>query len=250
MFAWKAALLLIGVAMPMAAATDILMVADEIPAMEVLSKQLATRVGKTATITTQDKLPADLAVYPVVMVYIHKDIVAAAENAFIAYAKGGGKLILLHHSISSGKRKNESWFPFLNIALPTSDFAAGGYKYFDPANFAVVNLAPGKFITTHKVSYPEKVEFEAEGFAHGEYPGFSLDDTEIYLNHVFSGARTLLLGIKYVEKLSGRTYMQPTAGWTRPAGKGTVMYFMPGHKASDFDNPTYAQILANAVVSP
>src|ERR1700744_2600826 len=89
---------------PLTAATDILMVADEIPAMEVLSKQLQTRIGVTSTITTQDKMPADLAQYKAVMVYIHKSIGEPAEMAFIAYAKGGGNLFLLHHSISSGKR--------------------------------------------------------------------------------------------------------------------------------------------------
>jgi hypothetical protein len=238
----KSVLLMLAVAGRVAAATDVLMVADELPAMEVLSKQLKTRIGSTTTITTQDRIPGDLSVYPVVMVYIHKDISEPAEKAFIAYAKGGGKLILLHHSISSGKRKNQEWFPFLNISLPTGDFAAGGYKYFDPATFAVVNLAEKEFITTNKVSYPEMVKYGDR-----ECPGFTLQDTEVYLNHVFSGPRTVLLGVRYEEKLSGRLYMQPTAGWYRRADKGSVMYFMPGHKASDFDVPVYAQILANAV---
>lgn len=237
----------LAMAMQLAGAADILMVADELPAMEVLAKQLKTRIGSTAEITTQDKMPTNLSVYPVVMVYIHRDIVEAAEKAFIEYAKGGGKLILLHHSISSGKRKNAMWFPFLNISLPTSDFAAGGYKYFDPATFQVVNLAPKHFITKNKVKYDEKVAFESAGFPSKEYPGFTLEDTEIYLNHVFTGPRTFLLGAKYVEKTSGRVYMQPTAGWYRRAEKGSVMYFMAGHKASDFDIPVYAQILANAV---
>jgi hypothetical protein len=232
----RTALLLLSLAAPLAAATDILMVADELPAMDVLSKQLKTRIVSTTTITTQDKMPADLSVYPVVMVYIHKDIGEPAEQAFIDYAKNGGKLILLHHSISSGKRKNQFWFPFLNISLPTGDLASGGYKYFDPATFQVVNLAPQHFITTNKVTWPETAAYDGH-----ECPAFTLTDTEIYLNHVFSGPRTTLLGAKY------ETYMQPTAGWYRPAGKGTVMYFMPGHKATDFDNPTYTQILANAV---
>lgn len=217
-------------------AADILMVADELPAMGVLGKQLQTRIGRSSEATTQDKMPADLSKYPVVMVYIHKDIDAASEKAFIAYAKGGGKLILLHHSISSGKRKNTDWFPFLKTSLPTTEFAAGGYKYFDPATFQVVNIAPNHFITTNKVTYPEKTTFNGE-----ECPAFTLDDTEVYLNHVFSGPRTFLLGVKY------KDFMQKTAGWYMPTEKGSVMYFMPGHKASDFDVEPYAQILANAV---
>jgi hypothetical protein len=224
------------------AAADILIVADEIPAMEVLAKQLQTRTGKTSTITTQDKMPVNLAEYPVVMVYIHKSIGEPAEKAFIAYAKGGGKLFLLHHSISSGKRENKEWFPFLGISLPTKPYAEGGYKYFDPADFEVVNLAPGHYITTENVKFPEKVKYEGK-----ELPAFEVKDTEVYLNHVFSGPRTSLLGIRYTDKATGKVYEQPTAGWYRPADKGMVFYFMVGHKATDWDIPVYAQIVANAV---
>lgn len=243
----KIALLLALAAFP-AAAAGILMVADEIPAMEVLSKQLKSRAGSSTTITTQDKLPSDLSAFPVVMVYIHKDIDEPAERAFIAYAKNGGKLILLHHSISSGKRKNQLWFPFLAISLPTGGIREGGYKYYDPVTFQVVNLAPTHFITTNKVTYEEKVPFEAEGFSSRDYPAFTAANTEIYLNHVFSGPRTTLLGIKYNDPQSQKLFMQPTAGWYRPAEKGTVMYFMVGHNARDFDHPAYAQILANAIL--
>jgi len=230
------------VCIPAVAATDVLMVADEIPAMEVLSKQLQTRIGVTSTITTQDKMPVDLAVYPVVMVYIHKSIGEPAEKAFIAYAKGGGKLFLLHHSISSGKRENKEWFPFLDILLPSKPYAEGGYKYFDPADFDVVNLAPKHYITTQDVKFPEKAMFEGK-----ERPSFGVKDTEVYLNHVFSGPRTTLLGIKYTDKTTGKVYEQPTAAWYRSADKGMVFYFMVGHKASDWDIPIYAQIMANAV---
>ena len=228
--------------LPAIAATDVLMVADEIPAMEVLAKQLKTRIGATSEITTQDKMPADLSVYPVVMIYIHKSIGEPAEKAFIAYTKNGGKLFLLHHSISSGKRQNKEWFPFLDISLPSQPYAEGGYKYFDPADFDVVNLARGNYITSHDVKFPDKVMFDGK-----ETPGFAVKDTEVYLNHVFSGPRTMLLGIKYTDKTTGKVYEQPTAAWYRPGGRGMVFYFMVGHKPSDYDNPVYAQILANAV---
>jgi hypothetical protein len=238
----KIALLVVAACVPVLAGTDVLMVADELPAMEVLSKQLKTRIGVSSTITTQDKMPEDLSAYRAVMVYIHKSIGAPAEEAFIRYAQDGGKLFLLHHSISSGKRENKLWFPFLDISLPNKPYAEGGYKYFDPADFDVVNLAPGNFITTHDVTFPDKVMFEGK-----ETPSFAVKETEVYLNHVFSGPRTTLLGIKYTDKTTGKVYEQPTAGWYRPAGKGMVFYFMVGHKASDYDNPVYAQILANAV---
>jgi type 1 glutamine amidotransferase len=41
--------------------------------------------------------------------------------------------------------------------------------------------------------------------------------------------------------------MQDRAGWYMTAGRGLVMYFMPGHTVHEFENPVYAQILVNAV---
>jgi hypothetical protein len=234
--------LLLILALPLHAATGILVVCDEVPAMETLARQVKSRVGMSSEITSQDKMPAALASYPAVMVYIHKNIDAAPEKAFIDYARNGGKLILLHHSISSGKRPNHDWFPFLEISLPTGAFESGGYKYFDPATFDVVNLAPHDYVTTHDVKYSERIDYGGK-----ELPGFHARDTEIYLNHVFSGPRTILLGVKYTEPKSGKLFMQDTAGWYKKTEKGEVYYFMVGHRAEDFEDATYAQIIANAV---
>ena len=92
------------------------------------------------------------------------------------------------------------------------------------------------------MKFPEKVMYEGK-----ERPAFGVVDTEVYLNHVFGGPRTTLLGIKYTDKTTGKVYEQPTAAWYRPADKGMVFYFMVGHKASDWDIPVYAQIVSNAV---
>jgi hypothetical protein len=219
-------------------AADALIVCDEKPAMEVLARQLQQRVHVTSEIITQDQLPAALTSYKSVIVYIHKDILEGPEKAFIEYAKGGGKLVLLHHSISSGKRKNKYWLPFLGIELPMTSFEQGGYKYFDPATFEVVNVAPNNPITTHSVVYPTH-----------DPDRFQLEGTEIYLNHILTGPRTLLLGLQYLETKSGKLYVQSIAGWYRPSERGEVYYFMPGHRAEDFENPVYAQIIANAIAA-
>ena len=97
---------------------DVVMVADEIPAMETLARELKTRAGVNAGIVRQEAMPADLSRYRAVFVYIHGDITPVAEHAFIDYARAGGRLILLHHTISSGKRKNKDWLPFLGVELP------------------------------------------------------------------------------------------------------------------------------------
>src|SRR3954468_6911154 len=115
--------------------------------METLAKQFETRSNITSTIVKQTDLPPSLKTYKAVVTYIHKDISSETEHALIDYVKGGGKLILLHHSISSGKRKNKEWLPFFQITLPTAKFDEGGYAYFDASTFQVVNIAPGNYIT-------------------------------------------------------------------------------------------------------
>src|SRR5437868_804365 len=84
-----------------ASAVDALIVCDEVPAMKVLARQLEQRVHVSSEIVSQDQLPHSLSGYRIVLVYIHKDIAEGPEKAFIEYATGGGKLVLLHHSISS-----------------------------------------------------------------------------------------------------------------------------------------------------
>jgi hypothetical protein len=228
------------------AKAPVLIVADEIPAMEALGKQLEVRVQTPSEIITQDKLPDSLAAYPAVLVYIHKALTEKAENAFLDYAQAGGKLIVLHHSISSGKRinKNKRWLPALGVELPEGDFANGAYKYFDDVDWDIVNLAPKSPITTHKITYPTKIERGGK-----KLPGYRPKPTEIYLNHVLSGEHTLLLGLHYTHKETGKVFDQDTVAWSKPFGKGTIYYFMPGHHAEDFEHPIYAQLISNAVAA-
>ena len=228
--------------LPLLAAGDALIVADEFPAMEVLAARLKTGAGVASTIVKQAEMPADLSHYSTVIVYIHGRLAEPAEKAFIDYANAGGKLILVHHSISSGKRANRYWFPFLGVTLPLGELSAGGYKYFEEIDMEIVNLAPKHFITTNQVKYDGTVAYREK-----ELPAFELKDTEVYLNQVLTGEKTVLLGFKFREAKSGVTYIEDTAGWYKKAGRGLVMYFMPGHSVTEFQNPAYAQILVNAV---
>src|SRR5215471_8979360 len=241
-FVFLAWLLLFLTSLPLPAATDILIVCDEVPPMKVLARQLQERIHVKSTITSQSEMPSDLSAYATVIVYIHKTINAPVDTALIAYAKAGGKLLLIHHSISSEQRLNRYWLSFLQVSLPTGGLHIGGYKYFAPATFQIVNLAPSEYITTHDVTYEERVPFRWND-GDREYPGFTMTDTEVDVNHMFTGPRTTLLGLKYTEPTSGRLFMQTHAGWYKTTEKGMVIYFAPGYKVSDFENPTYAQIL-------
>lgn len=226
----------------------VLIVADEFPAMERLATHLHRTAEADTRVVAQTNLPPALAPFDVVCVYIHGRLLPAPERAFVDYAEDGGRLILLHHSISSGKRTNALWFPFLGVELPRADLAAGGYQWIEPAELEVVNLATNHFVTTHAVRYPERLAYRSAALRlDGELPAFRLPESEVYLNHRLTGPRTVLLGFRYRDAPSGRLWMQDTAGWYKPAGKGWVFYFKPGHSTRDFENPAYAQILVNAV---
>ena len=229
-------------------AQDVLIVADEMPAMEVLARGIQRQEGLTAKLVTQTDMPLTLANFRAVIVYIHKDLDSIPEKAFISYAQNGGKLLCLHHSISSAKRKNKSWFSFLGIDLPKKDVSEGGYKYVGDVDMAVVNLAPQHFITSHKIAYASTVAYTREGGQNeGQLPGFVLLKTEGFLNHQLLSPRTILLGFKFTDAV-GKVWMQDRSAWCMPVGKGWLFYSQPGHAVSDFENPIYTQLIANAIL--
>jgi len=224
------------------APAQVLIAADEVPAMEVLAARLKSAAGLSSTVVKQPDLPADLAPYSTLVVYVHRNLDPALEHAAIGFAERGGRLVLLHHSISSAKRKNREWFPFLGVELAEGDAAQGGYKWIEGVSWEIVNLAPADPVTARGVQYPATATYRGAA-----RPAIQLEDSEVYLNHHLSGPRTVLLGLCFRDPKTGTVYEQDTAGWYRPAGRGWVMYFMAGHSAREFENPAYSQILVNAV---
>ncbi len=228
---------------------EVLIVADEFPAMEVLSTKLKAEEGLVCRIVAQSNLPPALGQFEAVIVYIHRDLSEAVEEALILYTEQGGRLVPLHHSISSGKARNRHWFGFLGVNLPKGPVEAGGYKWTEGVSFEVVNLAPEHFITSHKLRYPAQVRWQAQpGDREQKLPGFSFEHSEVYLNHVLKDqAHTRLLGLKYIDP-SGKIFMQGHAGWVKPAGRGWIVYLLPGHSAADFQGSVYPRLVANAVI--
>jgi hypothetical protein len=229
---------------------EVLIVADEIPAMEVLAQHLQQDAQLTSRIVTQTNLPANLQVFSTVTVYIHRVLLEATETNLINYTTNGGKLLVLHHSISSGKRQNKYWFGFLGLQLPQGKLAEGGYTWIEPASWDVVNINPSHYVTTHRCNYDGAIAFgpTAKETDHHRLNAFHLDDSEVYLNHDLLSPRTLLLGLKYTDPSSGKTYLQDRAGWHMKSGRGQVFYFMPGHSAREFNHPVYRQLLLNAIL--
>jgi len=226
---------------------DVLIVADEIPAMKVLSEFVKTNANIECKIVTQSEMPTNLDNFSAIIIYIHRNLNESVEKTLIDYTLKGGKLIPLHHSISSGKGKNKYWFKFLGVSLPQGDVDKGGYKWIEGVEFDVVNLAEKHFITTNKIKYNDKISFRVND-DEKELHGFHLTDSEVYLNHRLIGNQTLLLGFKYTDKKSGKTYMQSHCGWLKKAEKGLIIYLMPGHSVKEFQNPIYSQIVLNAIL--
>jgi len=234
---------------PAFAAAEVLIVADEFPAMEWLADALKTREGIPSRVVAQTNLPPRLAPFAAVVVYLHFELREPTEQALIDYTRAGGKLIVLHHSISSGKRKNAQWFKFLGVALPEGDVSQGGYKWIEPVTLDIVKLAPDHFITTNRVDYPARIDWPeaSAGLGDRSLPGFTLHESEVYLNHVLIEPRTRLLGLKYTDAKSGQVWRRTHAGWVKAAGGGWIIYLLPGHSVKDFEHPAYARIVLNAV---
>jgi hypothetical protein len=230
-------------------AAEVLIVADEFPAMQVLARRLGAEENTTSQIVDQGHLPSTLAQFRAVVVYIHKTLAPAAERACIDYAEAGGRLVLLHHSISSSKRQNRDWFTFLGVELPEGDVEQGGYKWIEGVSVEWVNRAPAHYVMTNKVTYTETANTGRSEATANKLPVFKLTETEVYLNHVLHGPHTILMGLAYTDSKSGKTWIQDTAGWFRREGKGVVVYFMPGHTQHDFENPAYGRIVVNAITA-
>jgi type 1 glutamine amidotransferase len=111
-------------------------------------------------------------------------------------------------------------------------------------------LAPGNYITSHNVKYELKERYKRSDTdaPEREYPSFVLRGGEVFLNHEFTDGKekTVLMGFKWTDEKTGRTWMQDRAGWLKRAGKGWVIYLQPGHAVSDLESPVYSQIVLNA----
>jgi hypothetical protein len=252
-----AALLTAGALGSHAAAPDrVLIVADELEQMLALAESLESG-GLAASIVGQTALPAAWTPYSAVLVYIHGALHPATERRLIDYTRAGGRLVVLHHTISSGKARNEHWFDFLGVALPGAEAArdpapAGGhYAWREHVALEVINLAPGHFITSQDIAWPETTRYTSSDrpSAEAEYPSLTLEPAEVYMNHHFTDGRlkTVLLGFAYRDDRNGVLFMQDREGWLKPAGSGWIVYLQMGHFVEEWRQPVVAQLVLNAI---
>jgi hypothetical protein len=234
-----------------ARAPKVLIIQDELPQMKVLANFLRQQGKLSVTIVDQQSLPEDLSPYKAVIVFIHRELLEETETAIIEYTKNGGRLVCLHHSISSKKALNKFYFDFLGMRLDKGPMETGGYKW-KPGSYSLVNLNSQHSITNSGVDWDDELIYTPSDYPSSErkYPSITLaEDSEVFVNHKFIDGRekTVLCGIVYHDADTGRTYMQDRGAWIKKQGKGTIFYFLPGHAVSDYDNRNISQIILNAI---
>lgn len=236
----------------------IIIVQDEMPAIEVLSSFLRDKGKLDITIVDQKRFPQDLSPYSSVIGYIHGKLEESTETAIIDYTKRGGRYICLHHSISSGKAKNKYYFDFLGVQLdhgsrskhPVEPGQGYGWVEGEDIVLTLVNLNPRHYITNHLVQWGDMISYLSSDQPSVErsYPSISLPATEVYMNHKFIDGRekTVLCGFKFLDKRNNRLFMQDRAVWLKPYGQGDIIYIMPGHTPADYEDRNISQIILNA----
>jgi len=227
----------------------LLIVADEWKPMEALGAFLRARGTYEVECVEQDALPPALSSYAAIFMYIHGRMHRPCEKALVAYAEGGGRLIILHHGVASARLQNPDWLRLTGIHIPPRDHPTHPWRVIGNTTHTLVNLAPGHYITTHKVTYGREVEYASpeRPDLRGTFPAIDLKKTEVFLNQQFTdgNAKTVLFGFRCTD--GGKVIMQDRSGWYKPAGKGWVFYLQPGHCESDFKNPNYCQIILNCL---
>ena len=228
---------------------------DELPPLA----ELLTDIGYDLTRAGQkDKdLNLDgLADFDVIFVYVHTRMVPDVERALIAYANGGGRLIVLHHALASAKMANPGWLDFLGVKLYPRNHADHPWLVSGDVTHTMVRLIPDHFITTRKMKYDRRVEYQSptRPSVKGTFDAFDLPETEIFHNQrlVDRPDRVCLFGYKQADEVA-RTLpdnipaMEDTSLWYMPTGRGWTFYLQAGHTTRDFMQPNFQQLIRNCL---
>ncbi len=233
-----------------AIAKSVFIVSDEWPQMEVLQAFFEAN-GYDVDKAEQDKMPSSLNPYDGVVQFIHGALADETAAKLIDYTNHGGRLIVIHHGISSRKKETKGWYEFLGVELDRRENAHKRYVWIHDADLIFVNLQPNHYITSNKVKYNKKIEYVPSDApsALQLLPCMVFEQSEVFLHHQFIDGRekTVLFGFAYIDPDNGKTYMQDRSGWYKPRGEGYVFYFQPGHLVEDFENKNYCQILLNCI---
>ncbi|MCX7428511.1 MAG: hypothetical protein NTW96_23155 [Planctomycetia bacterium] len=131
----------------------VLLLADSKDDLPTLASRLAAE-GYRVERSDQSGIHAGLERFHTVVVYVHQPLVPGVETALIDYARGGGRLLVLHHAIASAKMANPRWLAFLGISLAPRDAAKYPWHVSGGVTFTMVNLAPEHLVTMTR-QFPE-----------------------------------------------------------------------------------------------
>jgi hypothetical protein len=111
--------------------------------------------------------------------------------------------------------------------------------WIEGVTIEAVSSASDEFVTTNRVSYPDLVttRVPSSGAVGAPLPCIGFPESEVHLNHVLSGERTVLLALKHTDAWTDRAWIQRMGGWTHAVGWGRLCYFTPGHSVQDFEKP-------------
>jgi hypothetical protein len=228
---------------------ECLIVADEQEAMHALAASLRSQGGVESKVVDQKGLPPDLADRPAIFMYVHGGLKAATERALIAYTRAGGRLVILHHGLASARRNNPDWLAFTGMHIAPRNHPTHPWRVVGNTTHTLVNLQPKHYITSHKVTYDRTVEYTSSDSPAqpAEFPALDLPDTEVFLNQHFTDGREKTVLFGFLCRDGDRTIMQDRSGWLKPSEKGWIFYLQPGHRAEDFKNKNYVQIILNCL---
>ena len=216
-------------------------------AVQIAQKDLDEAISAVET----DENP--LNAYDAVIMYIHSVLKPDIEQAIISYTQSGGRMLVVHHGLASAKCRNPVYMEFLGMKIDTSPDSDRRWLVTDEIPHVMVNLAPDHFITTEGIEYDEeKIEYVSPDREElrGEFESFSLPNTEIFHNQMFTDGRdkTILFGYRWENPNTGIVVMEDTSGWTKPVGDGLLIYLQAGHANHDFENENYGQVIRNALL--
>lgn len=198
----------------------------------------------------EDSLPAELAAYRGIFMYVHRTLQTGTARKLIDYTQAGGRMIILHHGIASSKVHNPDWLGFVGIHIAPRDNPDKPWRVIADTTHTFVNLCPGHYITSHGIEYNEEQPFRASPDGpETALPALRFSETEVFVNqqHAEGRNKTVLFGSHCVDPDSGEVISQIGTGWLEPSGAGWVFYFQPGHRAEDFQHTLYRQILMNCL---
>ena len=227
----------------------VLIVADQSAPMGILSTQLSD--SYPCTYVAQDKLQEDISNYTAVFMYIHDKMTARTEQILINYTEKGGKLVILHHGIASARVNNPDWLKMTGIYISPRNDKKYPWKVIPETSHFMVNLNPDHFITSHKVVYDCEILYKSsdQPSMPVKMKALEFKNTEVFLNQHFTDGRekTLLFGFYCKDPKTGKEYHQDRCGWYKKWKKGWIFYYQPGHAPTDFQHPSYIQIIKNTL---